>query len=42
MSAAPLRLTLGAPQRVGCGTVVVRGTARPRVALRVALTAGAL
>ncbi|MBG6080637.1 L-alanine-DL-glutamate epimerase-like enolase superfamily enzyme [Rubrivivax gelatinosus] len=42
MNAASLRLRLGAPERVDCGAVVVRGTARPRIALRIALAAGAV
>lgn len=40
MNGVALRLTLGAPERVECGTVVVRGTARPRVAVRIAVSAG--
>lgn len=40
MKAETLRLTLGVPERVECGTVVVRGTARPRVAVRVTVSAG--
>ncbi|MBK1686647.1 enolase C-terminal domain-like protein [Rubrivivax gelatinosus] len=40
MNTGARRLTLGAPVRVPCGTLSVRGSDRPRVAVRVAVSDG--